>query len=104
MLAAGISIIPDDIARVVDAAKLGAKGPRGNIQRGEDFAAQQKAVLARGVAVGSDNLALVVDAACNGATGGRGIVEGDEAATAQQETRAGGYSRRQTIRRSGPSC
>src|SRR6266550_2084762 len=100
MQAAGVAVTPDDLLSIVDAvylgeggqwdvddaAKLGATGPRGNIQRGEDFAAQQKAVAAPGVAVASDNLAVIVDASCNGATGGRGIVEGDEAAAAQQET------------------
>src|SRR5947209_19739801 len=86
MPAARIGKFPDDIAQVVDAAKLGM-GRRGMIQRGEGAPVPHKtAPVVTPVDKKSDDLACVVDAVCKSeACGGQGIIEGGKAAAAQQE-------------------
>jgi hypothetical protein len=74
--AAGVHVIPDDLAGIVDAIGRGAKGARGIVDGGVGTAAENEAVVAAVVAVGPDDLAHGVDAKCSGAYGGQGIIEG----------------------------
>jgi hypothetical protein len=62
-LAAAVSVIPDDLARVVDVADLGTEGAQRIVEGGVDAAAVEEAVLLEaGVEVIPDDLARVVDA------------------------------------------
>ena len=59
MIAAGIDVISDDLARGVDAARNGAAGGRGIVDRGEGAAAQEKAMVAGAVGEIADDLWFV---------------------------------------------
>jgi len=78
MGAAGVLVLPDDLAGVVDAEGLGAGGGQRIVDGGVGAAAQEKAVDADAAAgdVKADDLAVIVDAKRSGAVGGRRIVEG----------------------------
>ena len=74
MLASGIGVQPDDLARGIDARGVGG-GCRGNVEGGVHAAAQEEAVVAANGGVRPDDLARGVDAECLGARKGEGIVE-----------------------------
>jgi hypothetical protein len=86
--AAEVLIIADDLARIVDAYRSGARRGRGIVQCGVGATAVKEAVLnARAVKIRADDLAGVVDASCNGvgaASAWNG--EGSESAIAVQKT------------------
>ena len=77
MAAAGVGVIPNDLARIVDAECRGALGGQGVVEGGIDAAAKEEPVGAGGVSVSADDLAHMVDAFCGGALGGHRIVESD---------------------------
>src|SRR5262245_34563740 len=87
---AGIGIIADDLALIVDAKCLGAgdPGPQGIVEGGVGAAAVEEAVdVVAGIGIIADDLARGVDAPCLGGAGlGRGIVEGGVGAVAVEET------------------
>src|SRR5262249_10529708 len=72
-----VDIVPDDLARGVNAVWSGAEGARGGIVDGDvGAAAVEKTVEVRcGILVIADDLAIVIDACCEGAVDGQGIVE-----------------------------
>jgi hypothetical protein len=78
----GVAVIPNDLARTVDAECLGTAGGQGIVERGVKAAAQEEAVLAGGVLVSPDDLARTVDAEYLGTGGGQGIVESGVSAAA----------------------
>src|SRR5437867_3162076 len=78
--AAGVNVIPDSLASIVDAPCTSAD-PRRNIEGGVNTPAQEEAVfMAAGVGVFSDDLAIVVNAGCLGAEGARDVEGGVNAA------------------------
>src|SRR6516225_9594072 len=91
MLAAGVGVIPDDLAQIVDAVGKGAVGAKGNVDGGVSAAAVKKAMPdAVGVTVSPDDLAGRVDGHRPGAPAARqGIVERDVHAAAIEEAVAG---------------
>ena len=79
MEAAGITVLPDDLARVVDAVGNGASDRSRRqriIESGVSPSVIEEAVVACVGAVIPDNLARRIDAGCKGAEGGQRIVEG----------------------------
>jgi hypothetical protein len=84
--AAGVGVIPNDLARIVDALYKGAEGTlfRGIVECRVSAAAFEKAVgLIGAIVIVPDDLARVVDARCNGAEGvRREVVEGGVSAAA----------------------
>jgi hypothetical protein len=84
-VADGVSVSPDDLARVVDARCNGSVGSRGIVERGVGPTAIEEAVTAGAVAVQPDNLAHIVDAKRFGVAAGEEIVERKIRAAAKEE-------------------
>src|SRR5947207_14784342 len=87
VMAAGVLVIPDDLARGVDAECNRVAGGRGIVESGVGAAAVKEAMdLDAGVPVPPDHLARVVDARQNSAVGpGQWIVESGVGAAAVEE-------------------
>ena len=77
MQAAGVTIVSDDLAGIVDGKDPGAELGLHGIVDGDEIAASKDETVKEDVAgpERSDNLARVVDPKCVGALGGKGIVD-----------------------------
>src|SRR5205807_1279566 len=75
--AAGVDVIRNDLTRVIDTLRNGARGGQGIVDGGVKTPAVEEAVLMAGAVQGSsDDLAGVVDADRIRAVGGQGVIKG----------------------------